>query len=136
MICFSEIWKTTPFIALLLLAGLAQVPDVLLEAASVDGATAWQRLRKVTLPNMKAAIMVAALFRSLAAWAIFDNIFIMTGGSQNTESVSFLTYRQTITRVELGLGSALSVLLFISVVLIAFLFVKGFKVNLASVRSD
>jgi multiple sugar transport system permease protein len=136
VICLSEIWKTTPFIALLLLAGLAQVPDVLLEAASVDGATAWQRLRKVTLPNMKAAIMVAALFRSLAAWSIFDNIFIMTAGAQNTESLSFLTYRQSITRVELGLGSALSVLLFISVVLIAFLFVKGFKVNLASVRSD
>jgi multiple sugar transport system permease protein len=136
VICFSEIWKTTPFIALLLLAGLAQVPDVLQEAASVDGATAWQRLRKVTLPNMKAAIMVAALFRSLAAWAIFDNIFIMTAGAQNTESVSFLTFRETVQRVELGLGSALSVLLFLSVVLLAFLFIKGFKVNLASVRSD
>ena len=136
VICLSEIWKTTPFIALLLLAGLAQVPDVLLEAASVDGATPWQRLWKVTLPNMKASIMVAALFRALAAWAIFDNIFIMTAGAQNTESLSFLTYRQSITRVELGLGSALSVLLFISVVLIALLFVKGFGVNLASVRSD
>ena len=136
VVCLSEVWKTTPFIALLLLAGLSQVPDVLLEAASVDGATAWQRLRKVTLPNMKASIMVAALFRSLAAWAIFDNIFIMTAGAQNTESLSFLTYRQSITRVELGLGSALSVLLFISVVLIALLFVKGFRVNLASVRSD
>jgi len=136
VICLSEIWKTTPFIALLLLAGLAQVPDVLLEAASVDGATTWQRLRKVILPNMKAAIMVAALFRTLAAWAIFDNIFIMTGGAQNTESLSFLTYRQTVQRAELGLGSALSVLLFLSVVLIAFIFVKGFRVNLASVRSD
>jgi multiple sugar transport system permease protein len=136
VICLSEIWKTTPFIALLLLAGLAQVPDVLLEAASVDGATTWQRMRKVILPNMKASIMVAALFRTLAAWAIFDNIFIMTAGSQNTESLSFLTYRQTVQRVELGLGSALSVLLFISVVLLAFLFVKGFRVNLASVRSD
>ncbi len=136
VICFSEIWKTTPFIALLLLAGLSQVPDVLLEAASVDGATAWQRLWRVILPNMKASIMVAALFRTLAAWAIFDNIFVMTAGSQNTESLSFLTYRQTVQRVELGLGGALSVLLFLSVVLIAFIFVKGFKVNLASVRSD
>jgi multiple sugar transport system permease protein len=136
VICLSEIWKTTPFIALLLLAGLSQVPDVLLEAASVDGATTWQRMRKVILPNMKASIMVAALFRTLAAWAIFDNIFIMTAGSQNTESLSFLTYRQTVERVELGLGSCLSVLLFITVVLLAFLFVKGFRVNLASVRSD
>jgi multiple sugar transport system permease protein len=136
VICLSEIWKTTPFVALLLLAGLAQVPDVLGEAASVDGATAWQRLRKVTLPNMKAAIMVAVLFRTLAAWAIFDNIFVMTGGSANTESLSFLTYRQSITRVAIGLGSALSVFLFASVVLIAVIFVKGFKVDLASVRSD
>ncbi len=136
VICLSEIWKTTPFIALLLLAGLAQVPDVLHEAAAVDGATTWQRLWKVTIPNMKAAIMVAVLFRTLAAWAIFDNIFVMTGGSANTESLSFLTYRQSITRVAIGLGSALSVLLFLSVVLIAALFIKGFKVNLGSVRSD
>jgi len=136
VICLSEIWKTTPFIALLLLAGLAQVPDVLQEAATVDGATAWQRLWKVTIPNMKAAIMVALLFRTLAAWAIFDNIFVMTGGASKTESLSFLTYRQSITRVAIGLGSALSVLLFLSVVLIALIFVKGFKVDLGSVRSD
>ena len=115
MICFSEIWKTTPFIALLLLAGLAQVPDVLQEAASVDGATAWQRLRKVILPNMKAAIMVAALFRSLAAWAIFDNIFIMTGrvAGHRVAVVPHLPADAS-QRVELGLGSALSVLLFLS----------------------
>ena len=136
VICMSEIWKTTPFIALLLLAGLAQVPEVLQEAASVDGATAWQRLWKVTIPNMKAAIMVALLFRTLAAWAIFDNIFIMTGGANGTESLSFLTYRQSVTRVALGIGSALSVVLFFSVVLIAFVFIKGFKVDLGSVRGD
>ena len=136
VICLSEIWKTTPFISLLLLAGLAQVPEVLQEAAEVDGATAWQRLCKVTIPNMKAAIMVALLFRTLAAWAIFDNIFIMTGGANGTETLSFLTYRQTVTRVALGLGSALSVLLFLSVVLIAFVFIKGFKVDLGGVRGD
>lgn len=136
VICLSEIWKTTPFISLLLLAGLAQVPHVLQEAAAVDGATTWQRLWKVTIPNMKAAIMVALLFRTLAAWAIFDNIFIMTAGASGTESLSFLTYRQSITRVALGIGSALSVVLFLSVVLIAFVFIKGFKVDLSSVRSD
>jgi multiple sugar transport system permease protein len=136
VICMSEIWKTTPFISLLLLAGLAQIPDVLQEAAEVDGARPWQRLWKVTIPNMKAAIMVAVLFRALAAWAIFDNIFVMTGGANGTESLSFLTYRQSVTRVAIGLGSALSVLLFLSVVLIAFAFIKGFKVNLAGVRGD
>jgi len=136
VICLSEIWKTTPFIALLLLAGLAQVPEVLQEAAKVDGATTWQRLWKVTIPNMKAAIMVALLFRTLAAWAIFDNIFIMTAGANDTESLSFLTYRQSVTRVALGIGSALSVVLFLSVVLIAFIFIRGFRVDLSSVRGD
>jgi multiple sugar transport system permease protein len=136
VICISEIWKTTPFISLLLLAGLAQVPDVLQEAAQVDGATWWQRMRKVTIPNMKAAIMVALLFRTLDAFRVFDSIFVMTGGANNTESVSFLAYRQTIARLEIGLGSAVSVLLFLCVVGISVLFVKGFKVNLASARGE
>ena len=134
VICLSEIWKTTPFISLLLLAGLAQVPEDLQEAARVDGATFFQRLFKVTIPNMKAAIMVAVLFRTLDAFRIFDNIYVMTGGAQGTESVSFLTYRQTISRVEIGLGSALSVLLFLSVVLIAVLFIKVFRVDLSQAR--
>jgi trehalose/maltose transport system permease protein len=135
-ICVSEIWKTTPFMSLLLLAGLAQIPEDTIEAAKVDGATWWQRLWKVILPNMRAAIMVAVLFRALDAYRIFDNIFIMTRGAQNTESVSFLTYRQVIEQFELGVGSALSVLLFLSVLLIAFLLVKFFKVDLASARGE
>jgi multiple sugar transport system permease protein len=136
VICLAEIWKTTPFISLLLLAGLAQVPEVLQEAAKVDGATWWQRLWKVTLPNMKAAIMVALLFRTLDAFRVFDTIFVMTNGANNTESVSFLAYRQTISRLEIGLGSAVSVLLFLCVVLLAALFIKGFKVDLASARGE
>jgi multiple sugar transport system permease protein len=136
VICLAEIWKTTPFISLLLLAGLAQVPEVLQEAAQVDGATFWQRLWRVTIPNMKAAIMVALLFRTLDAFRIFDSIFIMTAGANGTESVSFLAYRQTIARVEIGLGSAVSVLLFLAVVLIAFGFIKGFKVDLAQARGE
>jgi multiple sugar transport system permease protein len=136
VICLAEIWKTTPFISLLLLAGLAQVPDVLQEAAMVDGATWWQRMWKVTIPNMKAAIMVALLFRTLDAFRIFDSIFVMTAGSNGTESVSFLAYRQTIARVEIGLGSAVSVLLFLAVVLIAFAFIKGFRIDLAQARGE
>lgn len=136
VVCLAEIWKTTPFISLLLLAGLAQVPEVLQEAAQVDGATWWQRMTKVTIPNMKAAIMVALLFRTLDAFRVFDSIFIMTGGSNGTESVSFLAYRQTISRLEIGLGSAVSVLLFLSVVLIAFGFIKGFKVDLSQARGE
>lgn len=134
VVCIAEIWKTTPFISLLLLAGLAQVPEVLQEAAKVDGASWWQRLTKVTIPNMKAAIMVALLFRSLDAFRVFDSIFIMTGGANNTESVSFLAYRQTISRLEIGLGSAVSVLLFLCVVLIAVSFIKAFRVDLSSAR--
>ncbi len=135
-IMVSEIWKTTPFMSLLLLAGLAQVSEDMIEAAKVDGATWWQRLTKVILPNMRAAIMVAVLFRALDAYRIFDNIFVMTAGAQKTESISFLTYRQTIEQFQLGLGSALSVLLFLSVLLVAFLIVKLFRVDLAQARQE
>jgi len=135
-ICISEIWKTTPFMSLLLLAGLAQVSEDMVEAAQVDGATWWQRLWKVILPNMRAAIMVAVLFRALDAYRIFDNIFVMTNGAQDTASISFLTYRQTIEQLQLGMGSALSVLLFLSVLLIAFLIIKLFRVDLAQARQE
>ena len=135
-IMVSEIWKTTPFMSLLLLAGLAQVSEDMVEAAKVDGASWWQRLWKVILPNMRAAIMVAILFRALDAYRIFDNIFVMTAGAVNTESISFLTYRQTIEQFQLGIGSALSVLLFLSVLVIAYLIVKLFKVDLASARQE
>ena len=136
VIILSEIWKTTPFISLLLLAGLVQVPWDLQEAASVDGASAWQRLARVTLPNMKAAIMVALLFRTLDAWRIFDNPFIMTAGANKTETLSFLAYRQNVTLLNLGVGSSISVLLFLTVVIIAFIFVKGFRTDLSQVRGD
>jgi multiple sugar transport system permease protein len=135
-IMVSEIWKTTPFMSLLLLAGLSQVSEDMVEAAKVDGATWWQRLWKVILPNMRAAIMVAVLFRALDAFRIFDNIFVMTRGAQNTESSSFLTYRQVIEQFQLGLGSALSVLLFLTVLLIAWLIVRFFRVDLAQARGE
>ena len=80
MIIAAEVWKTTPFIALLLLAGLTTIDDGLYEAAKVDGASAWQRFWKITLPLMKPAILVAVLFRTLDAFRVFDSIFVMTGG--------------------------------------------------------
>jgi multiple sugar transport system permease protein len=135
-IMISEIWKTTPFMSLLLLAGLAQISEDMVEAAQVDGATWWQRLWRVIIPNMKAAIMVAVLFRALDAYRIFDNIFVMTNGAQKTESISFLTYRQTIEQFQLGMGSALSVLLFLSVLLVAYLIIKTFRVDLAQARQE
>ena len=112
--------------ALLLLAGLSLVPEELLKAAKVDGAGGWRRFTQVMLPLMKPAILVALLFRTLDAFRVFDSIFVMTGGGQDTESVSIIGYNQLISRVNLGLGSAVSVLIFLLVLAIAFLFVRGF----------
>ena len=126
VIIAMEVWKTTPFIALLLLAGLTTIDEGLYEAAKVDGANAVQRFFRITLPLIKPAILVALLFRTLDAFRVFDSIFIMTGGGQDTESVSILGYSQLISRLNLGLGSAVSVLIFALVLLIAFVFVRGF----------
>jgi multiple sugar transport system permease protein len=130
------VWKTTPFMSLLLLAGLAQVPEELGEAAQMDGASRWQRLWLVTLPSMRAAILVAVLFRTLDAYRVFDSVFVMTAGAQRTESVSFLAYRQMIGRTALGLGSAVSILLFLSVLLVAALFIRVFGVDLIQSRGE
>ena len=126
VIIAAEVWKTTPFMALLLLAGLTTIDEGLYEAARVDGANAWQRFVRITLPLMKPAIAVALLFRTLDAFRVFDSIFVMTRGAQDTQSVSILGYDQLIGRLNLGLGSAVSVLIFLMVLVIAFLFVKGF----------
>ena len=135
-IILTEVWKTTPFMSLLLLAGLATVPEELQEAAKVDGATAWQRLWKVTLPNMKSAILVALLFRSLDAFRIFDTVYVQTAGQFKSQTISGLGYNALISRVNLGLGSAISILLFLMIIAIAFLFVKGFKTNLGTVKGE
>ena len=126
VIILTEVWKTTPFMALLLLAGLALVPDELHEAARVDGASTWQRFWRITIPMMMPAILVALLFRALDAFRVFDSVFILTRGANETESVSILGYNQLITRLNLGIGSAVSVLIFICVALIAVVFLKGF----------
>ena len=112
--------------ALLLMAGLALVPEDLLKAAVIDGATAWQRFTKVMVPVMKPAILVALLFRTLDAFRVFDNIFVLTGGAQETSSVSMLAYNNLLKGLNLGIGSTMSVLIFITVALIAFTFVKLF----------
>jgi multiple sugar transport system permease protein len=126
IIILAEVWKTTPFMALLLLAGLALVSDDLLQAARMDGASAWQRFIHVTLPLMKPAILVALLFRTLDAFRIFDNIYILTQGQNKTGSVSFLAYDNLFTNLNLGLGSTVSVLIFVAVAIIAVVFIKLF----------
>jgi multiple sugar transport system permease protein len=136
VIIATEVWKTTPFMALLLLAGFTLVPDDVVKAARVDGASGYQRLTKIIIPLMKPAILVAVLFRTLDAFRIFDAVFVQTRGAQNTETLSILGYNTLITRLNLGLGSAVSVLMFVCVILIAFVFVKAFGTNLSQQRGE
>ncbi|MET1133121.1 MAG: sugar ABC transporter permease [Aeromicrobium sp.] len=126
IIVLAEVWKTIPFMALLLMAGLALVPEDLMKAASIDGASAWQRFWKVTVPLIKPSILVAVLFRTLDAFRVFDNIYVLTSGANNTSSVSIVAYNNLIRGLNLGIGSTMSVLIFITIAIIAFIFVKLF----------
>lgn len=134
VIIFAEIWKTTPFMALFLLAGLTLVPQDLLKAARMDGANAAQRFWRITLPLMKPAVMVALLFRTLDAFRVFDTVFVLTRGALDTETVSIVGYNALISRLNLGLGSAVSVLIFACVLGIAWLYIKGFGVSFTDER--
>ncbi|MFS0886161.1 carbohydrate ABC transporter permease [Aeromicrobium sp. 179-A 4D2 NHS] len=126
IIVLAEVWKTIPFMALLLMAGLALVPDDLMKAASMDGASAWQRFWKVTVPLIKPSILVAVLFRTLDAFRVFDNIYVLTSGANETSSVSIVAYNNLIRGLNLGIGSTMSVLIFITIAIIAVIFVKLF----------
>ena len=129
VIIMTEVWKTTPFMALLLLAALTLIPADLRRAARVDGASRWQRFRPLTLPLMKPTILVALLFRTLDAFRIFDTVYVQTRGGQGTETVSLVGYDTLVVRLNLGLGSAVSVLIFAFVMLIAVLFIRGLGVS-------
>ncbi len=124
VIILSDVWKTTPFISLLMLGALALVPEDLYKAAKVDGATAWQRFWRITFPLIKPALAVAVLFRVLDAFRIYDSVYIITNGSNNTASVSLLGYQVLIGRLDLGLGSAIAVLIFLCVCIIAVAFFR------------
>ena len=126
IIILAEVWKTIPFMALLLMAGLALVPEDLLKAASMDGANAWKRFWMITVPLIKPAILVALLFRTLDAFRVFDNIYILTSGANGTSSVSMLAYSNLIRGLNLGIGSTMAVLIFITTGIIAFIFIKAF----------
>ncbi|KXO88863.1 carbohydrate ABC transporter permease [Tsukamurella pseudospumae] len=136
IIILAEVWKTTPFMALLLLSGLALVPDDLIKAAAMDGAGPWTRLTKIIIPLMKPAILVALLFRTLDAFRIFDNIYVLTKGANGTGSVSILGYDNLFKAFNLGVGSAISVLIFLCVAIIAFIFVKAFGTAVPGADQD
>jgi multiple sugar transport system permease protein len=126
VIIFGEIWKTTPFMALLLLAGLALIPEDLHRAARIDGATAPRRFLHITLPMLRPAILSALLFRTLDALRVFDTVFVLTRGAHGTEPISLIAYNTLIVRLNLGLGSAVSVLIFLCALGVAALFIRGF----------
>jgi multiple sugar transport system permease protein len=136
IVVITEVWKTTPFMSLLLLAGLALVPEDLLKAAQVDGAGAWRRLTKVILPIIKPAVVVALLFRTLDAFRIFDNVYVLTKGTNDTGSVSILGYDNLFKGFNVGLGSAISVLIFGCVALIAVIFIKLFGASAPGGAAD
>lgn len=126
----TEVWKSTPLAAFLLLAGLAAVPEELLDTARVDGASAWQRFRGVLLPGIRPVLLVVLLYRTLDTLRIFDTVFVQTNGANGTETLSLLAYDQLAGRLNLGLGSAVSVLLFALSAGTALVFVLAFRADL------
>ena len=133
---FADVWKTAPFMALLLLAGLQVIPDDIYEAAKVDGATAWQRFTKITLPLLKPALLVALIFRTLDALRIFDLPFVLTQGAHGTTTLSLISYETFQTNRILGLGSALAVLTFLIVMIVSFVYIRFVGGNIRGLAED
>ncbi len=125
-VIFADVWKTTPYMALLLLAGLQTIPSSLYEAAAIDGANKWKQFVTVTLPLLKTSLLVALLFRTLDAFRVFDLIFVLTGGgpANSTETISMLAYKTMFKQTDFGDGSAISVIVFLCVAIISAIFIK------------
>jgi multiple sugar transport system permease protein len=122
-----DVWKTTPFVALVLLAGLQAIPEDLARAARVDGASGWRIFRSITLPLLRPAIALALLFRSLDAFRVFDALFVLTEGGpgHTTESLSLYAYKTLLRAGSFGLGSALSLVTFVCVLLIGLVWLRA-----------
>jgi len=133
---FADVWKTAPFMALLLLAGLQGIPDELHDAAKVDGANAWQRFRSITLPLLVPAITVALIFRTLDALRVFDLPYVLTKGANGTETLSLLAQAELVANRNTGLGSALAVLTFITVMGISFLYIRFMGGNIRALTRE
>jgi multiple sugar transport system permease protein len=132
----ADVWKTAPFMALLLLAGLQGIPDELHDAAKVDGASTWQRFRSITLPLLVPAMTVALIFRTLDALRIFDLPYVLTKGANGTETLSLIAQQELVTNRNTGLGSALSVLTFITVMGVSFLYIRFIGGNIRALTED
>jgi multiple sugar transport system permease protein len=125
-IMVADIWKTSSFAALIILAGLQMIPQELYEAASVDGATSWQKFRRVTLPLLKPALLLALLFRTIDALRVFDLVFVMTQGgpADATNVLQFYGYKKSFAEGMIGYGSALAVAVFFLSLLLSFLYIR------------
>jgi multiple sugar transport system permease protein len=132
----ADVWKTAPFMALLLLAGLQVIPDDVYDAAKVDGATAWQRFRRITIPLLMPAILVALIFRTLDALRIFDLPYVLTGGTNGTTTLSLIAHRELTNNNLIGYGSALSVLTFVIVMGVSFLYIRTVGGNIRSLAEE
>jgi ABC-type sugar transport system permease subunit len=122
----ADAWKNIPFIAIILLAGLQVIPGEVYEAARIDGATAWQSFRRMTLPLLKPALLVALIFRTLQALLIFDVIYIMTGGGPgtSTETLSYLNWQAFLVDTNFGYGGAISISLVVLALVIAGIYLR------------
>jgi multiple sugar transport system permease protein len=123
-IIIADVWKTTPFMGLLLLAGLQTIPGSLAEASTIDGANPWQHFWYVRLPLLTPTLLIASMFRALDAFRIFDLVYVLTGGgpADSTEVLSTLTYKQLFSALQVGYGSALATVMFITEIVIALIF--------------
>lgn len=124
-----DVWKTTPFMALLLLAGLQVIPDDLYEASSIDRANRWQQFWYITLPLLRPAMLVALIFRTIDALRVFDIIYVMTSGAAGTESINVYNYRNLIEFQKLGYGSTISVAIFAIIMVFVVIYVSVVRVE-------
>jgi trehalose/maltose transport system permease protein len=136
VIILADVWKTAPFMALLLLAGLQVIPNELYDAAKVDGASAWQRFTRITLPLLRPAILVALVFRTLDALRIFDLPFVLTQGANKTETLSLLAYNELTANRLIGLGSAIAVITFVIVMAVSFLYIRFVGGNIRALAEE
>ncbi|MGE3525167.1 MAG: carbohydrate ABC transporter permease, partial [Gemmatimonadales bacterium] len=120
-VILADVWKTTPFVALLLLAGLQTIDPVLYQAARIDGAGPWHRFRYITLPLLRPALLVALIFRTLDAFRVFDLVYVLTGGGPgtSTEPIALYTFNSLLQNLRFGYGSALSVVVFLATFILA-----------------
>ncbi len=124
-----DIWKTTPFVALLLLAGLQVIPEDVYEAAEIDGANGWQRFVQITMPLLRPAILVTLIFRTLDALRVFDVIFVMFGSRPDTQTMSIYAQNNIVAFSDLGYGSAISVAIFAIIGVFVIAYVTFLKVE-------